>query len=266
MNEQSLMNEWKKDSQSFDTVARLYDEFRPEYPSDLVEKIIGLSGLKKGSRILEIGSGTGKATRLFAGRGFLIHCIEPGRNMAEVAAQKLRGFPGITFENNRFEDSQDRVSEFDLVMSAQAFHWVPKEIGYEKAARALNNKGTLALFWNMYPGFHGQIDIELDKIYHKIAPGLSNPRTDSEEVIQERFQDITQSGYFGPVKLERFPWSQNYTTREYLGLLNTYSDHLRLAELTRQQLFEAIGCAINAQGGLVERKYVTILYLAHHLS
>ena len=64
----------------------------------------------------------------------------------------------------------------------------------------------------------------------------------------------------------RFPWSQTYRTREYLGLLNTYSDHLRLPAATRQRLFDAIAAAIDSQGGLVERNYVTVLYVAHKLS
>ena len=266
MTEQSLLDKWKKDSQSFDTVASLYDEFRPDYPEELVESIISLSGLPASGRILEIGSGTGKATRMFARRGYLIDCIEPGRNLAAVAAGNLQNYPGITFEAKRFEDSQDRSSEFDLVISAQAFHWVSKETGYAKAARALKPGGTLALFWNMYPGFQRQIDTDLDKIYQAIAPGLDNPRTDSEVVTQERRQDILQSGYFGPVTLERFPWSQAYATREYLGLLNTYSDHLRLLNATRQRLFEAIAGSIDAQGGLVKRNYVAVLYVAHKLS
>ena len=106
MDEQSIIDEWKKDSQSFDTVANLYDEFRPEYPPELVEAVINLSGIMDGGRILEIGSGTGKATRLFARRGYLIHCIEQGRNLATVAARNLQEWPGVTFETNRFEESQ----------------------------------------------------------------------------------------------------------------------------------------------------------------
>ena len=266
MNEQSIINEWKKDSQSFDTIANLYDKFRPEYPPELVEAVINLSGILGGGRILEIGSGTGKATRLFARRGYSIHCIEQGCNLAAVAARNLQEWPGVTFETNRFEESSDRFSDFDLVISAQAFHWVPKEIGYVKAARALKPGGALALFWNMYPGSHGQIDTDLERIYNAIAPELGNPGTDSEEVIQERLQDINASGCFGKVTLERFPWSQTYRTREYLGVLNTYSDHLRLSAAIRQRLFDAISAAIDGHGGLVERNYVTVLYVAYKLS
>jgi SAM-dependent methyltransferase len=258
--------DWKKDSQSFDSVAGLYDKFRPAYPRRLVDCIIEWSGLNEGARILEVGSGTGKATRFFASRGYSIHCVEPGRNLAAVAARNLKAFPLVTFEVDRYEQSQDRSGEFDLVLSAQAFHWVSKDIGYAKVAKALKPAGSLALFWNMYPGLPGPIAVDLDRIYHEIVPGLDSPNTASEEVIRDRINDINQSACFGPVTVRCFPWSKTYRTGEYLGLINTYSDHLRLSEPTRQRLFHAIATAIDGQGGSIKREYVAVLFLAKKLS
>jgi len=265
MVEQSAID-WKKDSLSFDSVAGLYDQYRPDYPEELVDHAIELTELPEGGRILEVGSGTGKATLMFARRGYAIHCIEPGGNLASVAAQNLQAYPLVTFEITRFEEGQEHSAEFDLVMSAQAFHWIPKECGYAKAARALKPGGSLALFWNLSHGFHGQIAEDLDRIYLEIAPGLDNPLAASEAVIQKRAGDITQSSFFGPVSVQCFPWSQTYQTLEYLGLLNTYSDHLRLLDKVRQRLFDAIAAAIDAQGGSVERNYLAVLYVAPKLS
>ena len=86
------------DSQSFITMVELYDKFRSEYPYQLVNSAIELRRLREGSWILEISSGTGKATRLFARRGFSIHCIELGQNPAAMAARILEGYPQITIE------------------------------------------------------------------------------------------------------------------------------------------------------------------------
>jgi len=252
----------KKDSQSFDTVAYQYDEFRPEYPQELVDSILALSRLPEGGRILEVGCGTGKATRLFARRGYAIHCIEPGGNLAALAARNLHDYPLVSFEIARFEEWQERPGAFDLVISAQAFHWVPAEVGYAKAARSLKPGGSLALFWNMHTGFHGKIAADLNEIYRTIAPELDNHQNAIEETIQERTDGITQSGCFGPVTVRRFPWSRTCQTREYIGLLNTYSDHIRLPEQTRRRLFEGIAASINEQGGLIEREYIAVLYIA----
>jgi SAM-dependent methyltransferase len=251
----------KKDSQSFDTVAGLYDEYRPEYPQELIDSMIELSRLPKDGSILEIGSGTGKATRLFAQRGYAVHCIEPGMNLAAIAARNLKDYPQITFEITRFENWQERQASFDLVMSAQAFHWVPGEIGYPKAARALKPGGSLALFWNMHADLPEKIDTELDDIYRKITPDFDRPQN-IEETIQERSEEFSRSGCFGPLTIRRFPWSRTYQTREYIGLLNTYSDHIRLPAQIRQRLFEEIANVIDSHGGLIEREYLAVLYIA----
>ena len=253
----------KKDSQSFNKVAGLYDQFRPDYPRPLVDSVIASSRLPEGGRILEIGSGTGKATRLFASLGYAIHCIEPGRQLATVAARNLQAFPLVTFEITRFEDWQEQPAAFELVMSAQAFHWIPAEIGYPKAARSLKPGGALALFWNMHPGFHGQVAEDLESIYRKIAPELASADDSIEETIQERTEEITQSGCFGPVSVRRFPWSCTYRTREYIGLLNIHSDYIFLPARSRQRLFAAISTVIDAYGGSIEREYIAVLYIAH---
>ena len=152
-------------------------------------------------------------------------------------------------------------------MSAQASHWVSKDTGYAKVARILKTGGHLALFWNLHPDFQGQITDQLDEIYREIAPELDNqPKKSIEETILERFEDIRASGCFGPVTIRRFPWSRIYQTGKYVGLLNTYSDHLRLSEQTRQRLFEGIVGVIKTHGGSIKQEYVTVLYVAQKLS
>ncbi len=255
--------DWQERSRSFDRVADLYDACRPGYPEALVESVITLAGLRPGSRILEVGSGTGKATTPFARRGFSILCVEPGRDLAAVAARKFRDYPGVAFETVPFEGWRERQGEFDLVMAAQAFHWVQKEIGYAKAARALKADGHLALFWNRNPDPQGGIFDDLERVYRERAPGFAEtPTTCHERETQQILDEITASGHFGPVRVEKFPWSARYDTQKYLGLLNTYSDHLALPEATRASLFEGVAEVIERHGGSIERPYVAVLYVA----
>jgi len=255
--------DWQGRSQSFNRVADLYDAHRPDYPEALVESVIALAGLRPGSRILEVGSGTGKATAPFARRGFSILCIEPGHNLAAVAARKFADYPAVAFETVRFEEWPEPREEFDLVMAAQAFHWVPKEIGYAKASHALKPGGHLALFWNRNPGPQGPIFSDLEQVYRERAPELfDTPTTCQERENQQILDDITASEHFGPVVVRQFPWSARYDTRQYLGLLNTYSDHLALPEATRASLFEGVAEVINRHGGTLERPYVAVLYIA----
>ncbi len=253
---------WKQSSQRFDTVAENYDTYRPGYPKELMDSIVETTRLTSSSRLLEIGTGTGQATRPFAERGCDILCIEPGVNLAAIAQRNLLAYPGVQFELCRFEEWQERPDAFDLVFSAQAFHWVPWETGIPKAARVLSPGGYLALIWNLYPGLQGPLDMELQKAYEQITPDIGTPETKMEDTIHERAGWIEASGCFRPVTIRRFPWTLCYTTQQYLGLLDTYSDHICLPVETRQQLYQEIGQAIDRNGGTLERPYVAVLFIA----
>jgi ubiquinone/menaquinone biosynthesis C-methylase UbiE len=54
---------------TFDSAARLYHEARPDYPDELYDELIGLTGITTDEEILELGAGTGKATLPLARRG-----------------------------------------------------------------------------------------------------------------------------------------------------------------------------------------------------
>jgi len=257
---------WKKDSQSFDGIAELYDIYRPGYPRELIEDIIRISGVQPTDRILEIGSGTGKATVLFAQKGYSILCLEPGQNLVKVATRKLATYSRVKFVKARFEEWDSPPEKFDLVISAQALHWVPEEVRYEKSAYVLKPHGYLAAFWNMYPGMEGNIRQELDQVYRRRVPELVKAKIPFNTLIESRANSLRLSPFFGKVVTKKYPWSVRYSTSEYLGLLNTYSDHLRLSEQRRSELLREIAAVIDQNGGYLERPYLAVVYIASRIS
>ncbi len=253
--------DWEADSRRFDGVANLYDAYRPSYPNELIEDIIQISGIRSEGRILDIGSGTGKATLLFAQRGYTILCLEPGQNLIYVARKNLVSYPKVSFVKARFEKWKCDKDEFDLVISAQAFHWVPEKVRFKKTANVLKHQGYLAAFWNMSPGMEGKIRQELDQVYQKRARELVNTET-FEQIIESRETSFLDTPYFEKVVVKKYFWSARYSTNDYLGLLNTYSDHLRLSVHRRNMLFKDIGEVIDRNGGFIEKPYLAVLFIA----
>ena len=77
-------------------------------------------------------------------------CIELGENLAEIARQNLSQYPRVEILNGSFEDWPVEDGAFDLVISAESFHWLDPEISYGKIYQALRTGGSMALFWNRH--------------------------------------------------------------------------------------------------------------------
>jgi len=127
-------------STQFGEVADLYDEVRPALPADLAAHVLSYAGPV--SSAVEVGAGTGKATALFAGRGFPITCVEPDPRMAAVLRQRL---PEVGIEIAKFEDWEPPADGASLIYAALSWHWVTPVVRAQHAERALAPGGTLAV-------------------------------------------------------------------------------------------------------------------------
>ena len=73
---------------------------------------------------------------------------------------------------------------------------------------------------------------------------------------------LCRSDAFDTLREVRHAWDKIYPGAEYIKLLHTFSDHRALPEPDKTQFFRAIEKVIHAFGGVVHRKYETVLLLA----
>lgn len=241
---------------SFDRQAALYDAIRPSYPAALVEDIIARCAP---TRLLEIGAGTGQATVPFARMKRELVALEPGANLVAVLRRKVAAFPHVTVQQTAFEHYAG--SGFDLVYAAQAFHWVAPAARYTKVPEVLRPGGALALIYNQKAPLDAALRRELDAIY---APWIPRTGPDDEvgATIQQWTHEIDASGRFGPVHVAQYPWTASYTSRQYVALLETYSDHAVLLPERQRALFEGITGALARRGDRIEIPYVALAFVA----
>ena len=248
----------------FDQAAAAYDEARPGYPPELIDKLIELAELSEKARILEIGCGTGQITRSFAERCYEIVAVELGENLARMATGNLADFPSAQVIHGSFEAWEPDDSAFDLVLSAQAFHWIDPVVGYPKIRRLLKDQGHLAVVYNLFSGGTDPIYRDLDRIYQRAFPSRegSDDAASLQEHVARTIRAITDSGLFHePIVWDR-AWIETYTANRYMKLLESFSDHRSLDEAVQRMLYQEVRDAIDKHGGTIDRPLLATLFLA----
>lgn len=249
---------------TFNEVAEVYDRARPGYPQAMVDDLVRLAGLGPGSRVLEIGCGTGQLTASLAGHGVSLVGVELGSNLAAMARRNLARFPGVEVATAAFEEWPLPPEPFDLVVSATAFHWLDPAVRVQKSAAALRPGGTLAIIDTHHvAGGDEQFFQDSQECYLRwdpnTSPGFRLPT--SAQVTRER-EELDRSPLFESVTLRRYEWDQTYSAEAYSDLLRTYSD-IRALGPAGEALVECIARLIASRyGGHITKRYLTELRLA----
>lgn len=129
----------------FSPIADLYQRFRPSYPGQLVDWILGTTRLAPPASVADVGCGTGVSTRLFAERGFDVVGVDP--NEAMLASARERG--GASYRVGEAAATGLPNGSVDLVIAAQAFHWFDSPAALPEFWRILRPGGWCSAFWNL---------------------------------------------------------------------------------------------------------------------
>jgi SAM-dependent methyltransferase len=223
---------------SFGTVAEAYERFRTGYPVELLELVTAYAG-QPIRTALEIGAGTGKATRLFAQGGIAVTATEPDPAML---AELRKQVPGVATVQAAFEDLP-LDSSYDLVYSAAALHWTKPEGRWARMAALVQPGGVFASF-----GVPIQLaDPELTEAVRAVrAPyleddGVPSPDgTPAERPMQWPGTELQQSEWFTDVRQTVIERRLMMSAEDYIGQLSTVSAYVLLQPADRDELFRRI--------------------------
>jgi SAM-dependent methyltransferase len=125
-----------------------YVASRPDYPAALFDWLQAEGVLRAGSRVADVGAGTGLLTRDLLARGAQVLAVEPNEAMRGACDRLLGTQPGYRSAPGRAEALPVADASLDLVSAAQAFHWFDAAAARREFDRALAPGGAVALVWN----------------------------------------------------------------------------------------------------------------------
>ena len=243
-------------------VARAYDSVRPGYPDTIFDTIAEYASFADHPVVVEVGSGTGQATRSMVSRGWLVEVIEPSPELAEMTrSSTTAGQLGV--QQARFEEAVLGRGRFDALVAATSWHWVDPRIGFPKAHRILKAGGTIALFWNGHvPGADTSDWVAIRAAYLATVPELADlPRFTPDRPEYDPLGELRSSTLFADLDQHRFPFAVTYTADQFLALVGTYASHAKLTAHQQDALDEALRGAIDGLGGAVTKPYEALLIL-----
>ena len=267
MTERWRTEEWRlRLRETFEEVPELYDRARPTYPPQLFRDLEELGGLEPGSRVLEIGCGTGKATVSLAERGYRITCVELGSALAAVALRNVERFPAVEIVVADFEQwTPPEDTRFDAIVAFSAFHWLDPATAYGRCAALLTPAGVLATGGarHVLPDDGDPLFREIQEDYHAYASDWDDGRPPPPpEAVEDWTDEFRSSGDFDRVDVRRYVWDLVYGPQEYIDVIDTYSGHRAMPPETRKRLYGAIRRRIEKQGS-IRKTYLAILHVAH---
>lgn len=246
-------------AESFGTDAERYERARPGYPDALVDRIAAAS---PGPDVLDVGCGTGIATRQFQAAGCRVLGVEVDARMAERARAA-----GFAVDTAAFEVWDPAGREFDAVVAGQAWHWVDPVVGAARAAQVLRPGGRLAVFWNMFRPAP-EVGAAFAAIYRRALPGVPRnpwaaPALDATSTFFTKpAAGMRQAGAFGDPERWQFDWERIYTRDEWLDQVPTHGLHTQLPPATLDALLEGFGATIDSWGGSFTMRYAAVVVTA----
>ncbi len=243
-----------------------YDRGRPPYPDWIFESLKGSTALFEGARTLEIGPGTGLATRQLLKHGSRpLTVVEPDHRLAAVLKDNvLRGRDHCSLIPMSFEQAELPAGHFDLAVAATAFHWVEPRSGFTKLRTVLNPGGTAALFWNLFQ------DPDKPDPFHEATKSLLAPLAVSPSGAPDTLpwalertarESEARAAGFDEITYDESRWSCEIDTEQVGLLYANFSAVQRLPADERDRLLEALmEIAETRFAGRVRRNMTSCLY------
>jgi SAM-dependent methyltransferase len=243
-----------------------YERARPGHPARVYEVLRERCGVGPEAVVVEVGPGTGQATRRLLEIGVRrLVAVEPDPQLARYLESAFR--ERVEVRVAALEDVELEDDAFDVAVAASSFHWVDEEMGLGRLQRALEPGGWIALWWTIFGDderpdpFRAAVDPIMRELPSSPSEGRSGaPRFPLD--VGARSATLRGAG-FADIEHELIRWSYEWDASRIRALFATFSPVTRLDAEPREALLDEIErVARDEFGGRVEKPILTSLYTA----
>ena len=231
-------------------MAAAYEQFRPGYPDEIVHRVLTYAR-RPVMTALEVGAGTGKATRVFARRGMALTATEPDRAML---AELRKHVPDTVVTLCAPFEALPLTPTYDLIFAAASMHWTRADQRWSRVAAMLEPKGVFA-------SFGGPLNLQDPALEAAVraarTPFLADDDvpspdgTPSQSPLQWPGTELLASGMFVDVVQTVVERRMTMTAPDYVGLLSTISAYLELPLPARTTVLTRVLDVLPARVALV---------------
>lgn len=247
----------------FDAVADEYHQARPTYPAGIYDVLEEELGGLTGARVLDIGAGTGIASRQLLDRGATVIALDLAEQMLRHA---LASSPTPAVVRADGAVIPLRRSCADLACFAQAWHWFDVASAAPELARVLIPGGVWAAWWS-HPRADGEEWFDaLQDLFESACPAFSRVHRDTGNRTWED-EPIAATGLFRPGRKVVVPWIRKVVCDDWLVEFRSASYVNALEPEPREELLTGAAAIISARfpHGLVELPSTTHIWVARTL-
>jgi SAM-dependent methyltransferase len=199
----------------FDPLVDAYDAARPSYPAALFDRLEALTRPLQGAMVVEIGAGTGIATRPLRSRGARVLALDVSPPMLERLRTRS---PDQDVVVGSGEALPVRHGVADLVYAAQAWHWLDDLVAAREAIRVLRPGGHLAVWWNnVAADGMAWFDAQQNRL-EAMSPGYTR-----DYRSRPTPEPLGELGLFDGVEVVTLSWSRSLPLDDYLVWLTSKS-------------------------------------------
>ncbi|MGC4880696.1 class I SAM-dependent methyltransferase [Micromonospora sp. DT43] len=215
-------------SSSFGSAASAYAEHRPDYAQAAVRWALEFA---PGSRVLDLGAGTGKLTATLVAAGADVVAVEPDPAML---SELRRAMPAVRALPGSAEAIPLPDASVDAVVAGNALHWFDMAVAGPEIARVLAPGGVLAGLWNILDDRIGWL-ADLERVSGSAAIGPRDTVTSWRAATADMLVPRTGlAARFGSAEQDEFPHGQRRTADSLIATLATRAGMLVMPEPERE--------------------------------